>query len=378
MPFAVKISTAYGAKKFVLIHAHLWLKIPMPLIAHNDLPTYKRLMDEGRSVLPRGRAVAQDIRELHIGLLNIMQDAALEATERQFLRLIGESNQIAQFYVHLFTLPEIERSEETQKHIDRYYEPFAKLKAEGLDALIITGTNAPGPELSGEPFWNPLIEVMDWAWDNVASTVTACLATHAVMEFRYKQKRQRLKQKRWGVYKSRVRQREHPIVQGMNTVFDVPHSRWNDISWDQFEKAGMRILVNSHEGGVHCATSPDGFRLVCFQGHQEYDTISLLKEYRRDVELYFRKGRPDFPPFPDHYFSEDAKVVLIAHKEKCLSAGEFLEFPEDEVENMIENTWRDSAKAIMGNWIGKVYQTTHMDRKKPFMDGVDLDNPLGL
>lgn len=348
----------------------------MPLIAHNDLPTYKRLLDEGRSVLPQGRAASQDIRELHIGLLNIMQDAALEATERQFFRLIGESNQIAQFYVHLFTLPEIERSEETQKHIDRYYEPFEKLKAEGLDALIITGTNAQKSELSEETFWKPLIEVMDWAWDNVTSTVTACLATHAVMEFRYGQKRKALPQKRWGVYKSRVRQREHPIVQGMNTVFDVPHSRWNDISWDQFEAAGMKILVNSHEGGVNCATSPDGFRLLCFQGHQEYDTISLLKEYRRDVELYFNKGRPDFPPFPDHYFSEDAKAVLSTHKEHCLSAGKFLPFPETGIEGMIENTWRDSAKAIMGNWIGKVYQITNMDRKKPFMDGVDPNNPL--
>jgi len=42
----------------------------------------------------------QDIREIHIGLLNMMPDAALEATERQFFRLISESNQIAQFHVH--------------------------------------------------------------------------------------------------------------------------------------------------------------------------------------------------------------------------------------------------------------------------------------
>jgi homoserine O-succinyltransferase len=350
----------------------------MPLIAHNDLPTYKRLMTEGRSVLPEGRALQQDIRELHIGLLNLMQDSALEATERQFFRLIGESNQIAQFYVHLFTLPEVERSKETQAHIDRYYEPFETLKAEGLDALIVTGLNAHGPELSDLPLWKPLIEVFDWAWENVTSTVTACLATHAVMEFRYGQKRQPLETKRWGVYKSRVRQRMHPIVQGMNTVFDVPHSRWNDISWNQFEAAGMRILVNSHEGGVHCATSPDGFRLVCFQGHQEYDTISLLKEFRRDAELYFKGARADFPPYPDHYLSYDALVLLNEWKEKSLAAATFLPFPEDEVIELIENTWRDSGRAILGNWIGKVYQLTHMDRKKPFMDGVDPNNPLKL
>lgn len=353
-------------------------KETMPLIAHNDLPTYKRLMDEGRSVLPQGRAVTQDIREMHIGLLNLMQDAALEATERQFFRLVGESNKIAQFYIHPFTLPEVERSAEAQAHIDRYYTTFDKVKTEGLDALIVTGLNASGPELSELPIWKPLIEVFDWAWENTTSTMTACLATHAVMEFRYGQKRQPLENKRWGVYKSRVRQRNHPIVEGMNTVFDVPHSRWNNISWEQFEAANMRILVNSHEGGVHCATSPDGFRLVCFQGHQEYDTVSLLKEFRRDAELYFKGERAVFPPYPDHYLSDDAQDLLDKWKAESLKAGEFLKFPEEELEPLIENTWRDSAKAIVGNWIGKVYQLTHMDRDKPFMDGVDPNNPLRI
>lgn len=351
----------------------------MPLIAHNDLPAYARLMNEGRSiVLPHGRAMAQDIREMHIGLLNMMPDAALEATERQFFRLIGESNKIAQFYIHPFTLKSIERGPEAQAHITRYYEDFTTLQAEGLDALIITGANIEGHEFSAQPFWQELQDVFGWAWENVTSTITACMATHAVMEFRYGQKRAALPQKRWGVYKSRVRQRQHPIVQGMNTVFDVPHSRWNDISWEQFEAAGMSVLVNSHEGGVHCAVSPDGFRLVCFQGHQEYDSASLLKEYRRDAALHFEGKRPDFPPFPEHYLSSEAQNLLLKHKDASLAAGRFLDFPEDEALALIENTWRDSASSIIGNWIGKVYQITDMDRRKPFMKGINPDNPLGL
>ncbi|MGB5738321.1 MAG: homoserine O-succinyltransferase, partial [Woeseia sp.] len=76
----------------------------MPLVAHNNLPSYQRLSDEGQILLGGERAVHQDIRELHIGLLNMMPDAALEATERQFLRLVGASNRIAQFYVHLLTV----------------------------------------------------------------------------------------------------------------------------------------------------------------------------------------------------------------------------------------------------------------------------------
>lgn len=344
----------------------------MPLIAHNNLPTYEKLLKEGGTVLSPDRANTQDIREMHIGLLNMMPDAALEATERQFFRLIGESNRIAQFYVHPFSLPEIERSDQTQSYIDEYYEPVEKLQNDGLDALIITGANVADPNLENNAFWQPLQEVMDWSWNNVTSTITACLASHAVMQFKYDQKRTSFDNKHVGVFKSRVRDRKHPLVQGMNTVFDVPHSRHNTITWEQFENAGMRILVNSFEGGVHMATSADGFRLICMQGHQEYDTVSILKEYRRDLDLYL-KGKLNQPDIPKHYFSSEALDIIETHLKNPADI-----FPEEQITPLIENTWKDSARAIIGNWIGQVYQTTHVDRTKHFMDGVDPNNPLAL
>lgn len=350
----------------------------MPLIAHNDLPSYQRLREEGRMVMDSDRALTQDIRELHIGLLNLMQDSALEATERQFLRLVGESNKIAQFYVHPFTLPELPRGGAAKAHIAKYYKTFEEIKAEGLDALIITGTNVKGQDLSQEIFWKPFQEVLDWAYENVTSTICSCLATHALMQGRYNVTRSPMNTKKWGVYKSRVRDRSHPIVRNMNTVFDVQHSRWNDISRDDFEKAGLHVLVNSFEGGAHAAVSEDLFRFVCFQGHPEYDTITLLKEYKRDVGFFIAGELQDYPPFPEHYLSNDAKKILTAYRDDVLSGKTTEPFPEDTVIPHIENTWADSARSMIGNWVATVYQVTHMDRKIPFMDGIDPRNPLGL
>ena len=176
----------------------------MPLIAHNALPSFQRLREEGQAVLHPNRAARQDIRGLHVGLLNMMPDAALEATERQFFRLVGASNPIAQFYVHPFTLPELPRGETARAHIARYYEDFDQLSEQGLDALIITGANATSNELSEQAFWDPLKRVMAWAEDRVTSTLCSCLATHAVMEFRYGHKRVRQEDKRWGVFSHQV------------------------------------------------------------------------------------------------------------------------------------------------------------------------------
>jgi len=120
----------------------------MPLVANTDLPSFDRLQQEGETVIARNQAEHQDIRELHIGLLNMMPDKALAATERQFFRLVGESNQIAQFYIHPFTLKELVRGPEGQAHVDKYYKTFEQIKNDGLDALIITGANVTGSELN--------------------------------------------------------------------------------------------------------------------------------------------------------------------------------------------------------------------------------------
>ena len=60
----------------------------MPLIANTNLPSFGRLEKQGETILSEERASHQAIRALHIGLLNMMPDSALEATERQFFRLL--------------------------------------------------------------------------------------------------------------------------------------------------------------------------------------------------------------------------------------------------------------------------------------------------
>jgi homoserine O-succinyltransferase len=354
----------------------------MPLVANTKLPSFSRLQDGGETIISRDHAEHQDIRELHIGLLNMMPDKALEATERQFLRLVGESNQIAQFYVHPFTLKEIQRSADGAKHIAEYYQDVDEIKEQGLDALIITGANVIGPELSNQAFWDPLRKITEWANDNVTSTLCSCLATHALLEFRYGIKRKPLNNKRWGVYSHRVVDKKHPLVLGVNTRFDVPHSRFNQVDLEQFEAAGLNVLVNSDEAGVHLAVSEDGFRMVFFQGHPEYDAISLMKEYKREVGRYIFEGIEDYPPVPENYFGQLNNAILEEYRERVGTAmhnnSAIPEFPEHILVPGLDNTWHDSAEAVINNWIGKVYQLTHLDRRIAFADGINRDDPLNL
>jgi homoserine O-succinyltransferase len=140
--------------------------------------------------------------------------------------------------------------------------------------------------------------------------------------------------------------------------------------------------VDNEGIGVHLATSADGLRVVFFQGHPEYDTISLLKEYKREVMLYANGKRDDYPPFPANYFHTREKALLMEYRgriEAALADGSRLpEFPERLIEGRLDNTWHDTAEAVVGNWMGLVYQITHRDRRLPFMQGINPDDPLGL
>ena len=354
----------------------------MPLVAHSALPAFERLRRDGQPVLDADRALHQDIRELHIGFLNMMPDAALEATERQFMRLIGASNRIVQFYVHPFTIEGVLREGEARAHVEKYYEDFARLRREGLDALIITGANPLEEEITDERFWDPLMEIFDWARENVTSTLCSCLASHAAFLHYHGIRRTPVRPKQWGVYSHRVIEPSHPLVADMNTRFDAPHSRLNDVPRAHLEPAGIHVLVEGREPGVLMAVSPDGFRFVYFQGHPEYDIVSLMKEYKREVLRYVRRERDDYPPYPEHYFSADALDLLERFKSELLEAERLHrplpEYPEEALLPELDNTWTDTGKAIFNNWLGLVYQLTNNDRRKPFMEGIDPENPLGL
>jgi len=354
----------------------------MPLVAHSKLPAFEQLRAQGHQVLSLDRAEHQDIRELHIGFLNMMPDAALQATERQFIRLVGGCNRIAQFFVYPFSLPGLPRSQQTLDYIDEYYADFEGLRKEGLDALIITGANVANPALDEEPFWDPLIEVVNWAQGNVASILCSCLATHALLKHLHGIERQPLPDKRWGVYSHRVSSPGHPLLREINTRFDIPHSRYNDISREQFEAAGLTVLADSREGGVHLAASPDQFRVIYMQGHPEYDVASLLKEYRRELRRFASGGRESSPPFPDHYFGDQAQEYAAAQLQLALQARAsrdgFDDTLEQDLAGLLDNTWGDTAKAVVNNWLGLVYGVTNVDRKQQFMPGIDADDPLGL
>ena len=354
----------------------------MPLVAHNHLPSFQRLRDSGITVLTREQAELDGGRELHIGLLNMMPDAALSATEQQFMRLMSASSVSAKIFVYPFSIQELDRGVAAKDHIHRYYFEFSSLMEKGLHALIITGANVINPVLNQEPIWKPLITIADWAKKNVASTLCSCLASHALVKHHYQIDRQPLPIKRWGVYEHSVRHPDHPLMNNVSATFHAPHSRWNTVTRAQLEQAGLTVLAESKKVGVHLAVSADQFRIVYTQGHPEYDANSLLKEYKREVFRFLSGELENAPPYPENYLPDEAKEIADAYIVKATEAikngSTAPEFPEASMTQHVTNSWYDVGRSIVGNWLKLVHRLSNFDRRQQFAPSVDPDNPLQL
>ncbi|MDH3848991.1 MAG: homoserine O-succinyltransferase, partial [Gammaproteobacteria bacterium] len=77
-----------------------------------------------------------------------------------------------------------------------------------------------------------------------------------------------------------------------------------------------------------------------------------------------------------------ARPIALAALDAAARAREtgesFSDSLEADIGALLDNTWGDTAKAIINNWLGLVYGVTNLDRKKQFMPEVDPDDPLRL
>ena len=243
---------------------------------------------------------------IHIGLVNNMPDAALHATERQFLTLLGLAAEGLTIRLSLFSLPGVVRSNRAQLHIDRTYSSIDRLWSSQLDGIIVTGAEPITPNLMDEPYWASLAKLADGVEDGGIGSIWSCLAAHAFLLHADGIERRRLDSKISGVFQcSKVS--GHPLVTDLPPQTQMPHSRWNEVPEEALADCGYQVLTRSGLAGADVFMKQRKSMAVLFQGHPEYDAKSLLLEYRRDVRRFFRGERDSFPATPSRLLHRDRR-----------------------------------------------------------------------
>lgn len=300
----------------------------MPIKIPDNLPAAKILESENVFVMTENRASHQDIRPLHIILLNLMPNKI--ETETQLLRLLGNSP--LQVDIDLMQTVTHVAKNVSPEYLLRFYQTFRQVREKKYDGMIITGAPVESMGFEDVDYWDELCTIMDWSRTHVYSTLHICWGAQAGLYHHYGISKYPLPGKLSGVFRVRPLDFNHPLLRGFDEVFNMPHSRYTEVHQDDIEKVPeLQVLALSETAGVAIAASRDA-RQVFVTGHCEYDRMTLANEYQRDLK------RGIHPAVPQNYF------------------------PGDNPDAVPPLTWRGHANLLISNWLDYfVYQQTPYD-----------------
>ena len=297
----------------------------MPIRVQNDLPAKEILENENIFVMDENRASHQDIRPLHVCILNLMP--IKQDTELQLLRAM--SNTPLQVDVTFLMVTSHVSLNTSANHLNRFYATFEDIKDQRFDGMIITG--APVEDITFEEvdYWDEVCKIMDWAETHVTSTLHICWGAQAAFYHYYGIQKRQLPEKLFGLYEHKVQNRKVPLVRGFDDYFLAPHSRHTETPAEEIHKCeAITVLAESPEAGVFLAYAENG-KKIFINGHPEYDRYTLENEYKRDLA----KGLPIH--MPRNYY------------------------PNDDATQRPNLQWRSHSNNLYTNWLNYyVYQAT--------------------
>ena len=287
----------------------------MPIKVPNDLPAVQTLAEENIFVMTETRAMTQDIRPLHILMLNLMPKKI--ETETQISRILG--NTPLQIELTLIR---------TKTHIPQN-KTFDEIKDRNFDGLIITGAPVEMLPFEEVDYWDELCEIMDWSLTHVHSTMHICWGAQAGLHHHYGIKKELLDGKLFGVFPHTADYKNSMLLRGFDDIFYVPHSRHTTVNRAEIEAVPeLKVLASSPMAGVHIVSGKNG-RQFFIMGHAEYDALTLDAEYKRDLAA----GLPIH--LPENYY------------------------PSDDPSQTPLMTWRAHGTLLFTNWLNYfVYQST--------------------
>ncbi len=300
----------------------------MPIKISDSLPARAVLESENIFVMTEYRALHQDIRPLHVLILNLMPTKI--TTEVQLMRKLANSP--IQVDVDLMYTSSYSSRHTSREYLSSFYTTFDEIQDKRYDGMIITGAPVENYDFEDVNYWPELVKIMEWSKTHVYSTLHICCGAYAGLYFLHNIPKHNLPEKIFGVYPHYLLDNTLPLFRGFDDSFHAPHSRNTEVlEADVRDCESLELLAVSPDVGVFAAATPD-YRQIFVCGHLEYDADTLSTEYFRDV----KKGLDI--AVPENYF------------------------PNNDPSQPPVVTWRAHGQLFYSNWLNYyVYQTTPYD-----------------
>ncbi|MGH1456286.1 MAG: homoserine O-acetyltransferase/O-succinyltransferase family protein [Alphaproteobacteria bacterium] len=364
----------------------------------NDPYTFDSAKKKGHH--PKTLAQAKDTQErpIYLAVVNGMPSGAAKKAPAQVSIPFSEAAGSRQVVIQNFYVDDVDYGED-EEYVKKHYLPMSELQNFNPDIAFLTG----GAQEIFPQMRDAARKIKEC---DAALRFFSCMGGHAYMKEIYDvDRKKRPEGKLHGVFEHHVTNIKHDITRSLE-IIKSPHSRYNDISWEDFQDNGHRILAYSEESGVLLTASADGRDVVC-QGHIEYGNATLLRELWRDAVIARHAQIRDQNPNSDALYPEHSKYHLTSQGAAVLDAviadlqsGRF----DDDIKGLASDAETGALKAgfrmpepyekqimqrtpnqhtpysyrIFANMVNMVFEAADYNRDGPYMNGVDESNPFGM
>ena len=251
----------------------------MPIKIPNQLPAASVLEQENIFYMNADRAYGQDIRPLHLCILNLMPVKSV--TETQLLRLLGNSPlQVEVDFIYTESyLPQ----HTSREYLTEFYGTFAEVRNRKYDGFLMTGAPVEQMPFEEVAYWDEVCEIMEWSKTHAFSSFYICWGAQAGLYYHYGIPKYALPEKVFGVFAHHLCVEHEKLFRGFDDEFYVPHSRHTEVRRADIARVPQLTVMAEAEApaDVYCVANLAANQFF-ITGHAEYDPLTLKGEYDRD------------------------------------------------------------------------------------------------
>ena len=298
----------------------------MPIKIPNKLPAASVLEQENIFYMNADRAYGQDIRPLHLCILNLMPVKSV--TETQLLRLLGNSPlQVEVDFIYTESyLPQ----HTSREYLTEFYGTFAEVRNRKYDGFLMTGAPVEQMPFEEVAYWDEVCEIMEWSKTHAFSSFYICWGAQAGLYYHYGIPKYALPEKVFGVFAHHLCVEHEKLFRGFDDEFYVPHSRHTEVRRADIARVPQLTVMAEAEApaDVYCVANLAANQFF-ITGHAEYDPLTLKGEYDRDIAAGLNIAVPK-----NYYPGDDPAQPPVVR-------------------------WRSVANLLFANWLNYyVYQET--------------------
>ncbi len=197
-------------------------------------------------------------------------------------------------------------------YLDDNYLSFEDIKDLNFDGFIMTGAPIEHLDFLDIYYFDELKKIFSYVKNHIKSRIYICWAAQAFLYNEFNVDKKLKDDKIFGFFKHFIH--NSFLFDGINDInldeFYIPHSRYSyNLNIDLKNIKNLNIIAQSNSVADIAIAEINNYKDILFFGHLEYDNLTILNEFIRDIDA---KKNINIPSnyFVDNFVDKSSKKTV--------------------------------------------------------------------